>query len=588
MYIYTCQVDFGSPLSIIHSPSRSVNMKLLLLLPALLSVGLAAPARRDDATPVVTISSPEATILGLGGDVEEFPGIPFATPPTDSNRLKPPQALTEPYGTYEATENPKACPQFVFSTELDDAIPTSTLGKLLASPLFQKALNMGEDCLYLNVHRPAGTTADDKLPVLFWIFGGGFEIGWNSMYDGSSWVEKSVDEGKPIIFVTVNYRVGGFGFLPGAEILADGASNLGLLDQRLGLEWVADNIAAFGGDPEKVTIWGESAGAISVFDQMALYDGDHTYNGKPLFRGAIMNSGSVIPADPVDCPKGQLVYDTVVQNADCASSNNTLQCLRETDYDSLINAMNSVPGLLSYSSVALSYLPRPDGKVLTETPDELAKTGRFAQVPFIIGDQEDEGTLFALFQSNITTEAEVVTYLSEKFFHGASTETIEELVATYPDTTDDGSPFRTGIFNNWYPQFKRVAAILGDLTFTITRRAFLDIANQVNPDVPSWSYLSAYDYGTPIMGTFHGSDILQVFFGILPNYASEAFHSYYITFVNTLDPNDNSTDDYAQWPRWSESNELLSMKAMDSELIDDDFRSDTYEFLLENMADFHI
>lgn len=93
--------------------------------------------------------------------------------------------------------------------------------------------------------------------MLFWIFGGGFELGWNSMYDGAPWVSDSVKQGKPIIFVSVNYRVGGFGFLPGAEILADGSANLGLLDQRLGLQWVADNIASFGGDPDKVTIWGE-------------------------------------------------------------------------------------------------------------------------------------------------------------------------------------------------------------------------------------------------------------------------------------------------------------------------------------------
>lgn len=152
------------------------------------------------------------------------------------------------------------------------------------------------------VHRPAGTKPGDKLPVLFWIFGGGFELGWNSMYDGAPWVADSVKQGKPIIFVSVNYRVGGFGFLPGAEILADRSSNLGLLDQRLGLKWVADNIASFGGDPDKVTIWGEqvhpqvsgtyadmtrSAGAISVLDQMIMYNGDHTYKGKPLFRAAI-------------------------------------------------------------------------------------------------------------------------------------------------------------------------------------------------------------------------------------------------------------------------------------------------------------
>ena len=99
------------------------------------------------------------------------------------------------------------------------------------------------------------------------------------MYDGASLVADSITQGKPIIFVGANYRVGGFGFLPGLEILADGSANLGLLDQRLGLKCVADNIEAFGGDPEKVTIWGESAGTTSVFDQMALYDGDNTYIG---------------------------------------------------------------------------------------------------------------------------------------------------------------------------------------------------------------------------------------------------------------------------------------------------------------------
>ena len=193
----------------------------------------------------------------------------------------------------------------------EQAFPTNVLGTILNLPLFQAVTNAGEDCLTINVQRPAGTNANAKLPVLFWIFGGGFELGSTQMYDGTSLVAESVAQGKPIVFVAVNYRVGGFGFMPGKEILADGSANLGLLDQRLGLQWVADNIAAFGGDPDKVTIWGESAGAISVMDQMMLYDGDNSYNGKPLFRAGIMNSGSVVPADPVDCPKGQAIYDTV-------------------------------------------------------------------------------------------------------------------------------------------------------------------------------------------------------------------------------------------------------------------------------------
>jgi carboxylesterase type B len=118
---------------------------------------------------------------------------------------------------------------------------------------------------------------------------------------------ESVAQGKEIIYVTVNYRVSGFGFMPGKAILEDGSSNLGLLDQRLGLQWVADNISQFGGDPSKATLWGESAGSVSVFDQMAIYNGDNTYNGKPIFRGAMMDSGSIIPSDPIDCAKGEAV-----------------------------------------------------------------------------------------------------------------------------------------------------------------------------------------------------------------------------------------------------------------------------------------
>lgn len=457
-------------------------------------------------TPVVTITAPAATITGISGTVEQFPGVPFALPPTGSLRLKPPQPITTAIGNYEATSNGPACPQFFFSDNagLNGLIPTAELGLLIDTPLFQVATDQSEDCLYLNIHRPAGTNSTSKLPVLFWIFGGGFELGWNSMYDGVPWVQASLNLNQPIIMVTVNYRVAGFGFLGGSEILQDGSANLGLLDQRLGLQWVAENIEAFGGDPTKVTIWGESAGAISVCDHMLAYNGDNTFNGQALFRGAIMNSGSIIPADPVDCPKAQNVYDNVVSAAGCSSSSDTLECLRSAPYETFLNASNSVPGLLSYQSVSLAYLPRPDGTFLTESPDVLAENGQFASVPFIIGDQEDEGTLFALFQSNITSNAELLDYFSFYYFNDATTAQIENLTSFYNINTD-GSPFRTGDLNNWYPMYKILAAIFGDLTFTLTRRAFLEANSVLHPDVPSWSYLSSYDYGTPILGNMFES-----------------------------------------------------------------------------------
>jgi carboxylesterase type B len=255
-------------------------------------------------------------------------------------------------------------------------------------------------------------------------------------------------------------------------------------------------------------------------------------------------------------------------------------------YTKFLNAANTVPGLLSYFTVNLSYLPRPDGTVLTASPDALVVAGKYAKVPFIVGDQEDEGTLFGLFTSNLTTTEELTTYFSTIFFHNASPAQIDELVGSYQTITEDGSPFRTGLLNNYYPQFKRVSAILGDVTFTLTRRVFLEIASLINPSVPSWSYIASYDYGTPILGTFHGSDILQVFNGILPNNAVRTIRGYYYSFVYNLDPNEGS--DLANWPQWSDGNKLVNFGANSNGYMDDDFRSDTYQFLKDNVASLRV
>jgi carboxylesterase type B len=561
-------------------------MKLALAL-AFVPLALAAPAHLEKrAAPTVVAPSPQATVAGktlLG--VETFNGIPYAQPPVGQLRLKPPQPITSAIGKVDGTALPRGCPQFFFSVDKFN-IPTNVLGTILNTPLFQTVTNAGEDCLTVNVQRPTGTKADAKLPVLFWIFGGGFELGATSMYDGTSLVADSVAQRKPVIFVAVNYRVGGFGFLPGKEVLADGSANLGLLDQRLGLQWVADNIAAFGGDPDKVTIWGESAGSISVMDQMLLYDGDISYKGKPLFRGGIMNSGSIVPAQPVDSNKAQAIYNTVVKEAGCSGSSDTLTCLRTTPYNKLLQACNSVPGILGYSTVNLSYLPRPDGKAITASPEELVTQGKYAKVPFIVGDQEDEGTLFGLFTPNLTTTAEVSEYLSTVFFDEATTAQVNDLVDTYQTITEDGSPFRTGLLNNFYPQFKRVSAVLGDVTFTISRRLFLESASAVNPGVPSWSYLSTYDYGTPILGTFHASDLLQVFYGVLPNNAARSIRGYYYSFVYNLDPNEGN--DLAEWPQWSKSKKLMNFGALSNGLLNDDFRKDTAEWLKVNVGSLRV
>jgi triacylglycerol lipase len=200
----------------------------------------------------------------------------------------------------------------------------------------------------------------------------------------------------------------------------------------------------------------------------------------------------------------------------------------------------------------------------------------------------DEGTLFSLFQDNITTTSQVVDYLNQKFFRNANRATIQSLVNLYNDTVTNGSPFRTGLDNNWfYPQFKRLAAILGDLVFTISRRSWLFISRGLNPNVPCWTYLGSYDYGTPLLGTPHGGDIFQVFFGIKDNYASHAFHNYYISFVNHLDP--NKIGGFSKWPEWNlNTPNMLQMFADRSTIIQDTFRGDTLNYILANLPSFYI
>ncbi len=219
-------------------------MKSLITLVCFLPFLLAAPAEEKRAVgPTVQLTN--AKVIGatniLNG-IDSFKGIPYAQPPVGPLRLKPPQPITQNLGTVTATGIPRACPQFLTST-YSSSIPFDVLTEVQNTGFFQAISNAGEDCLTVNVQRPSTAKAGDKLPVVYWMFGGGFEFGSTQTYDGSELVSTSVAQKKDIIYVSVNYRIGGFGFLGGSEIKKDGAANLGFLDQRLGLEWVADNIA---------------------------------------------------------------------------------------------------------------------------------------------------------------------------------------------------------------------------------------------------------------------------------------------------------------------------------------------------------
>lgn len=176
----------------------------LTTLTTFLALASAVPLETRQSGPSVKIN--DGTVVGssLGG-VDSFKGIPFAQPPTGDLRLKPPQPLKSSFGTFDATGTPASCPQFINILN-PDYLPPNVVDRVLNSPLLQVATDQSEDCLTINVQRPNGVKADAKLPVLFWIYGGGFEAGSTQMYDGSPFVTRSVQMGQPVVYVAVNYR----------------------------------------------------------------------------------------------------------------------------------------------------------------------------------------------------------------------------------------------------------------------------------------------------------------------------------------------------------------------------------------------
>ncbi|KID84922.1 lipase 3 precursor [Metarhizium guizhouense ARSEF 977] len=317
---------------------------------------------------------------------------------------------------------------------------------------------------------------------------------------------------------------------------------------------------------------------------MALKGGNAIYKGKPLFRGAMMDSGTGVPADPVDSPQAQAVYETVLKAAGCdGAKNDTLSCLRGVPYDTFFNAVTKpFPSAIGFYGSKISFPPRSDGRVLLASPEQIAANGSYHHVPMIVGDQEDEGTLFAIYQESIKTDDDLVKYFADNYYPRATKEQLSELVGTYSKAGDEGgSPFRTGTENALYPKYKQISAMLGDTTFTLARRRFLDWTNNAHPETPSWSYLASYLHGLPYLGTYHTSDINQVFNGMPPSPATISNRRYYFNFLYDLDPNGKHRERH-NWPQWRDNLTLMWFKTQfESDYTPDTFRTDQYNSFVE-------
>ncbi|KAI0248236.1 carotenoid ester lipase precursor [Lactifluus subvellereus] len=455
------------------------------------------------------------------GETHQFLGIPFAYPPIGDRRLRLPEPLPPYEGLYYVQEFGKSCPQqpMTLPNGLDSRLVQSI--STVVGRLYDDITPQDEDCLTINVVKPANAKSGSNLPVVVWIFGGGFEIGGTATYDGGSIVSRAIDLRQPVVFVSMNYRLSAFGFLPGKEIKDAKVGNLGLQDQRLALRWVQTYISEFGGDPTKVTIWGESAGAISVALHMLTNKG----NQEGLFRGAIMQSGGPIPVGDIE--HGQRYYDAMVEKTGCKHTQDTLACLRKVPYTTFKKAMDESPNFFAYQGLVLAWLPRVDGVFLTEPPQHAVLRGHVSNVPMISGNCDDEGSLFSISTINITTSADMKDYLKLYMMPGAKDSEIDLLLQYYPDDQRAGCPFDTGLKNALGPQFKRTAALQGDFVFHGPRRFFLK--NRASKQ-DSWGFIYKRNKATPFIGTAHATDLVDSFL------AGE-IKDYVIRFTNNLDPN---------------------------------------------------
>ncbi|KAG9085830.1 hypothetical protein FRC06_003434 [Ceratobasidium sp. 370] len=557
---------------------------LLALSYSIVVLSLSTLAVAQTSNPVV--NGTNVSWLGLTDSalgLDYFLGVPFAQPPIGPLRFKPPLPWSPSKGTQvvNATAYGTSCEQGI-----NRDLPAES-----------------EDCLTLNIWKPSNAVGE--IPVMVWLYGGGFYFGTALGYPGDGPVNASIATGKPVIYVAPNYRTGIFGFPPGQAAAKAGALNLGLKDQRLALEWVQRNIGYFGGDRNKVTLFGQSAGAISTSYQ-ALYNGGNIGN---VFRGMIIESGSPssVNVPPADDKVLEAAYSFVVNVTGCTNSLDTFKCVRSAPIDVLRRANQDVikaPANLTgvdQGPVVIGPTLAPGDVFLSELPSVSVHAGRFAKVPFIATAQLDEGTVF-LNPEQPETEQDLIHWLTAQipglYFGYNNLTAVQALLKFYPTDPAAGSPYGTG--NETFglaAQYKRLSSAVGDLIFQASRRDFLKTATKFG--VKAWSGLFTEvinPAGNEQYGVYHSGELVYVYqvAHSTPNISQplvtleETIIDYWLDFAYNLDPNSGSytprTCPY--WPLYGKNATTLQLASHIS-VISDTFRQDALNFIINSPSLYH-
>jgi para-nitrobenzyl esterase len=458
-----------------------------------------------------TVQTASGPVKGtLGAHTRAFLGIPYAAPPTGSNRFKAPAAATPWTAAKDATAFGPSCPQ---PTIAGFAVPGT----------------QSEDCLTLNVWTPY-PVPKTAAPVMVFLHGGGFVLGSSAqtVYAGENLVASS-----GVVLVTLNYRLGALGFLAHSA-LGSTSGNWGILDQQAALEWVKKDIAAFGGDPKRVTIFGESAGSISVCVHLV------SKKSQGLFAGAIMESGACLERVSSSAT-AEAQGASLASKVGCSTASDVAACLRGKTASEITNALPLKAGFII--GTGADWSPIVDGVTLTASPMSLVKAGTFAKVPLLIGTNHDEGTLFTMLAGmTLLTTAQYIALVDSTF--GA---TLGPLVLSEYPATSYGSPALA------------FADLLGDLAFVCpTRRTVRAVAAagvkarryEFVVD-PSWNALA-------FLGSYHTAELPFVFenppsgssFSALEKTLSQKMAGCWTRFAQSGDPDASGE---VAWPLYDKT-----------------------------------
>lgn len=541
--------------------SRSPHRARSLILWLWLSSCVALAAGCDDDSPRTTPdaaapppadgpAAPDPTQVQLAdgeirgsikGASRQFLGIPYARPPVGDLRWRAPQKPVLWTAPLEAKEFGKRCAQ-------------------LENATLQNPASNDEDCLYLNVWTPSPVPRT-QLPVMVWIHGGGNVNGSASekipfINTGVFYSGEFLAGFHNVIVVTINYRLGLFGFFAHPELAAEGiAGNQGLLDQRLALQWVHDNIAQFGGDPSKVTIFGESAGSQDVCLHVA------SPGSRDLFHRAISQSGGCTTVMRTRA-QAETVATGIATAVGCDGAGG-LACLRGKTAAALL----ADPALRA--AAGAGFGPNVDGAVIPDQPRTLYDAGQIAKVPYLLGSNTDEGTLFVL-TAMIPTEEDYRAALVARF-----AATAPQVEAAYPYSAFEGGLPSQGV--------AALARAFGDSSLVCTT---FDTAQRARfADAPVYMY----NFDIPVdvsdvapglvLGATHGAELTYVF-GTSPVFtpderaASARIQRYWTNFARTGDPNGSSD---LLWPaRTASVDERVNLALQAT--IATDFRTDKCTF----------